>query len=46
VDENKSYRIGAPEGNSTRNVSGRELLSGWPVPLGPGESKVLHFQRQ
>ncbi len=46
VDENKNYRIGAIEGNSTCNVSGRELLSGWPVPLGPGESKVLHFQRQ
>ncbi len=46
VEENKTYRVGAVEGNATRDVSGRELLSGWPVPLGPGESKAFHFQRQ
>jgi alpha-galactosidase len=46
VDKSGTYRIGAIEENSYRDHSGQELLSGLSVPLGPGESRVLHFQRR
>ena len=46
VDARKTYRISRVDDGRTSTATGRQLLEGLPISLGPGESEVLHFQRK
>lgn len=46
IDPDKTYRLARLDGSQSRKVPGRELLAGFAIPLRPGESAVLRFQRR
>jgi alpha-galactosidase len=46
VEPDKKYKLSRIDGSQSRDVSGRELLSGLGVRLHRGQSETLRFQRQ
>jgi alpha-galactosidase len=46
LDERKTYRLGRVDDGRTSTATGRQLLDGLPISLGPGGSQVWRFQQK